>query len=324
MAEPDDPSRSIPPSPEGAVVRPGFVRALIAQLRIHQWAKNALVVVPVLLAPGVPSNRVIAHALLAALTFSFCASAGYVLNDLLDLEADRAHPTKRHRPFASGALPVSVGPALFVALLVASFGPALAVLPRGFAAMLAIYFGGTLAYSLYFKRQLLLDVLVLAGLYTHRILAGGVATSIPISQWLLAFSVFLFLSLAFAKRHVEIAPLGADQRIKNRNYGKSDLSIVESMGTASGYLGALVFTLYVENGAHGGAYKSPAMLWAAAPVLLYWISRIWVLTSRGEMNDDPVRFALTDRVSLVCGAVVALIAAVARFAEPSALSILGG
>lgn len=323
MEEPADTTRTMALPTAEARIRPSVARALRQQLRVHQWAKNALVVLPVLLAPGLPTSGVIGHALLAALTFSLCASAGYMLNDLLDLEADRAHPTKRNRPFASGALPIAFGPPLFIALLIASFGAAFAFLPRGFAAMLAIYFGGTLAYSLYLKRRMLVDVLVLAGLYTHRILAGGAATSIPISQWLLAFSVFLFLSLAFAKRHVEIAPLAADERIKNRNYGRSDLSIVESMGTASGYLGALVFILYVENGAHTGAYRSPAMLWAAAPVLLYWISRVWVLTARGQMDDDPVKFALTDRVSLLCGAVVAVIAAIARFADPGTVSLLG-
>src|SRR5262249_51836386 len=154
----------------------------------------------VVLAPALPSIDVLSRAAIAAIAFSLCASAGYVLNDLLDIEADRAHPTKRNRPFASGALPTKLGPPIFAGLLVLSFGASLVLLPRGFSVMLAIYFAGTVIYSLYLKRKLLVDVLVLAGLYTHRILSGGIATSIVISSWLLGFSMFLFLSLAFAKR----------------------------------------------------------------------------------------------------------------------------
>lgn len=294
--------------------RPSVLRALIKELRIHQWAKNALVVLPVVLAPGLPQPGVLMRACIGALAFSLCASAGYVLNDLLDLEADRAHHTKRRRPFASGALPVLYGPPLFTGLLLLGFAASLALLPPMFSLMLALYFLGTVSYSLYFKRRLLLDVLVLAALYTHRILAGGIATSIAISAWLLGFSMFLFLSLAFAKRYVEIALLTSDDsKVKNRDYYKVDLQMVGSMGPASGYLAALVFALYVENGAHRGAYREPAILWLAMPVLLYWISRIWIVTGRGQMQDDPVKYALRDRVSLVCGAVIAGIAALARF-----------
>ena len=293
--------------------RPNVLGALVKELRVHQWAKNALVVVPVVLSPGVPELALLTHALLAALCVSLCASAGYVLNDLLDLEADRAHPTKCLRPFASGALPVGVGPVIFVALLVIAFALAFARFSFSFAVMLGIYFVGTVSYSLYFKRRLLLDVLVLAGLYTHRILAGGVATNVPISAWLLAFSMFLFLSLAFAKRHVEIGRLNSDDKIKNRDYYRADGPMVASLGAASGYLAALVFSLYVENVAHLGLYREPRLLWIAAPILLYWISRIWIVTGRGQMPDDPVKYALRDRVSLVCVGLIGLAAALARF-----------
>jgi len=294
--------------------RPSVLRALIKELRVHQWAKNALVVLPVFLAPGLPNRELLLRAILAALAFSMCASAGYVLNDLLDLEADRVHHTKKSRPFASGALPVLYGPPLFAGLLVLGFAASLAFLPPAFSLMLAAYFVGTVTYSLYFKRQLLLDVLVLAGLYTHRILSGGIATGIDISAWLLGFSMFLFLSLAFAKRYVEIAPLTEDSKIKNRDYYRADLEMVGSMGTSSGYIAAMVFSLYVEIGSHRGAYREPVILWLAVPVLLYWISRIWVLTGRGQMVDDPVKFALRDRVSLACAGIIGVIAVVARWA----------
>lgn len=304
--------------------RPSIARALIKELRPHQWAKNALVVLPVVVAPGVPELDVFVRALIAALTFSLCASAGYVFNDLLDLEADRAHHTKRNRPFASGALPVALGPPLFIGLLAVSFGAAVWLLPLSFSVMLALYFVGTMSYSLYLKRALLVDVFVLAALYTHRILAGGIATSIPISAWLLGLSMFLFTSLAFAKRYVELDVLEHEGKIKNRNYYKADLAMVGAMGPASGYLAGLVFSLYVEMGAHRGAYREPTLLWLAVPVLLYWVSRVWILTGRGQMQDDPVKFALKDKTSILCGAIVAAIFAFARFAPAWVSSFLHG
>lgn len=299
--------------------RPSVLVAMLKQLRMHQWAKNALVLLPLVLAPQPPSSGTLLRGVLAALAFSFCASAGYVFNDLLDLSADRLHKTKRERPFASGALPVVLGPPLFVGLLALSFGISMVLLSPRFTFMLALYFVGTMTYSLELKRRLLLDVLTLAGLYTHRILAGGIATSVPISAWLLGFSMFFFLSLAFAKRYVELLPLAVGAKIKNRAYYKTDLQMVASMGIAAGYLAALVFSLYVENGAHQGAYREPSILWLAVPFLLYWVSRVWILTGRGEMQDDPVKFALKDRISLACAVMIASIAALARLA-PSWLS----
>lgn len=298
----------------------GFLK----ELRIHQWSKNALVIVPVVLAPGLPRLDTLVSALLAAFCVSLCASAGYILNDLIDLEADRAHPTKRLRPFASGLLPVRLGPAIFLGLLSAAFGLAAWQLPPRFAWMLTIYFAGTVAYSLYFKRRLLLDVLVLAGLYTHRILTGGVAANVPISPWLLAFSMFLFLSLSFAKRHVEVAQQTADRKLENRDYYRADAQMVGNLGAASGYLAALVFSLYVENVPQLDLYREPRLLWAAVPVLLYWISRIWIVTGRGQMPDDPVKFALRDPVSLVCGLLIAATAFLARFTPDWLAALLAG
>jgi 4-hydroxybenzoate polyprenyltransferase len=245
-----------------------------------------------------------------------------VFNDLLDLEADRAHPSKARRPFASGALPVAFGLPLFVALLTVSLGLAACLLSAAFVAMLVIYFVGTLSYSLFLKRVLMLDVLVLAGLYTHRILAGGIATDVRVSAWLLGFSMFFFTSLAFAKRYVELHALSTDDQIKNRGYFRVDLQMVTSMGTSSGYIAALVFMLYVESSAVRGAYREPAVLWLVLPVLLYWLGRIWLLAGRGQMQDDPVKFALRDKQSLACGAIIAALAALARFAPRELSSLL--
>src|SRR5260370_11380773 len=172
-------------------------RIIVAELRPHQWAKNALVLLPMLLAPGLPAFATVGHGLLATAAFCLCASAGYVLNDILDIEADRAHPTKRLRPFASGDLPVSFGPPMFALLLATAFGMSFKFLSGRFALMLAVYLAGTLLYSLYLKRRLLVDVLLLAALYTHRILAAGVPTDVHVRPWLLVFSMFLFTSLAF-------------------------------------------------------------------------------------------------------------------------------
>ena len=294
-------------------------RAVINQLRPHQWAKNALVLLPVLLAPVVPSSVEVAHGVVAFLAFSSCASAGYVFNDLLDIEADRMHATKYLRPFASGALPTVAGPPMFLGLMAISFGLAWLLLPHAFLLMLGLYFLGTLAYSLYLKRQSMLDVVVLAGLYTHRVLAGGIATGVQVSTWLLEFSMFLFMSLAFAKRYVELRPLQSDTQIKNRGYSGIDSTMVASMGTASGFISALVFTLYVDSSAVRVNYREPTLLWLVPPVLMYWLGRIWLLTGRGQMRDDPVRFALRDKISLGCALVIGLVAAVARY-SPTWLS----
>jgi 4-hydroxybenzoate polyprenyltransferase len=275
-----------------------------------------------LLAPGPPQTSVVFRGLVGAAAFSFCASAGYVLNDLLDIEADRAHPTKKARPFASGALPTSLGSPLLGVLLLTSFGLAFQYLSGGFVAMLALYLVGTLSYSFYLKRRLLLDVLVLAGLYTHRILAGGVATGVHVSAWLLGFSMFLFTSLAFAKRCVELRNTTGD-KLKNRGYLPVDLQAATSMGSASGFIAALVFMLYVDSAAVRLSYRQPALLWLILPILLYWLGRIWFLVGRDQMEDDPVRFAIKDRVSLACAVTISLIAALARYAPDWLITSLG-
>ncbi len=290
-----------------------LVIATLRELRPHQWSKNALVLVPIVLAPGIPRWHVVGLGFLAAMAFSLCASAGYVLNDLLDIESDRAHPTKKHRPFASGTLPVGFGPVLCIGLVAGALALSLGFLPIKFLLMLGIYFAGTVCYSAVLKRTLLVDVLVLAGLYSHRVLSGGVATSIPVSAWLMGFSIFVFTSLAFVKRYVELRELTGDEVVRNRGYVRLDLPMVGAMGTASAFLSALVFVLYVESAAISAGYKEPGLLWLALPILLYWLGRIWLLAGRGQMHDDPVRFALKDPISLLCGALIAGLLALARF-----------
>ncbi len=294
--------------------RPSRLKAALKVLRLHQWSKNALVIVPVLLAPRALSSGAFGHAALAALALSLCASAGYVLNDLVDVAADRAHPTKRRRPFASGDLPTRFGPPLLLLLIGLAAGIAVYALPWSFGAMLALYFVITLTYSFFLKSKLLIDVIVLAWLYTHRVLAGGFATGVSISAWLLAFSMFIFLSLAFAKRHVELRhALDENGKLHSRGYYAQDLPMVASMGTTAGYLAVLVFCLYIESSAVTVVYARPMLLWMICPVLLYWISRVWFLTNRGEMDDDPVKFAITDRWSWLCAAAVGAVAGLARF-----------
>jgi 4-hydroxybenzoate polyprenyltransferase len=299
--------------------KPSVLRAALKELRPHQWSKNALVVLPLLLAPGAVTLGAVGRAAAAFVAFSLCASAGYVINDLVDIEADRVHRTKRLRPLASGDLPILFAPPLIVGLLTASFGLAGGVLSVGFVAMLAVYLVATLTYSLVLKRLLLLDVLVLAGLYTHRILSGGVATSVPVSGWLLGFSMFLFTSLAFAKRYVELRSVTSDDKVRSRGYIRQDIDTVNSMGVASGYIAALVFMLYVDSAAVRAIYRLPMLLWLVLPILLYWLGRIWLLAGRGQMQDDPVRFAIKDGQSRACAVLIALIMATARFAPHARL-----
>lgn len=292
---------------------PSRLRATFKVIRLHQWTKNALAIVPVLLAPHGLSAGGLWHGALAALSLSLCASAGYVLNDVVDVEADRAHPTKNRRPFASGALPLRFGPPLVLLLLGLSVGVSLWTLPLAFLWMLGLYFAITLAYSFYLKSKVLIDVIVLAWLYTQRVLAGGFATGVSISAWLLAFSMFIFLSLAFAKRHVELRrAVGEDGKLRSRGYTAQDLTMVASMGTTAGYLAVLVFCLYIES-AGTAIYSEPRILWLVCPVLLYWISRVWFLTHRGEMDDDPVKFALKDPWSWLCAVAIGAVAVAARF-----------
>ena len=286
----------------------GGWRAWLAALRPHQWLKNMLVFVPLLAAHMALVPDALLHSAIAFVAFSLCASAAYVLNDLFDLDADRPHPRKRARPFAAGRLPLQHGLVAAPLLTLAAFAIA-ALLSAQFMLVLLAYAVITVAYSLLLKRVAMLDVVTLAALYTVRIIAGAVAIPVEASFWLLAFSMFLFLSLAMVKRYTEIRRVAAsgESRVSGRGYAVDDMALILALGTSAGYLSVLVLAFYINSTKSAALYTQHKVLWLLAPILLYWISRVWLLARRGDMHDDPVVFALTDRVSL---AVLVVFAAV--------------
>jgi 4-hydroxybenzoate polyprenyltransferase len=282
--------------------RPGVLRVLPKAVRTHQWVKNILLFVPLLTAHEFTNLALVARALCAFLAFCLCASGVYLLNDLLDLESDRRHAKKKDRPLAAGNLPIGAGVAL-VALLQAAAAALSLLLPPLFWLALAAYWGLTLAYSLYFKKKPLLDVHVLGGLYTLRVLAGNAATGIAYSPWLLSFSLFLFLSLALLKRFAELRSL-AEQKLtaaKVRGYLETDMPAIPSLGMGSAFLCVLVLALYINSPQVEALYRTPVILWLLCPLIMYWVSRMWLIAYRGKMDQDPVVFALKDRVSYVVG-----------------------
>ncbi|SDJ14901.1 UbiA family prenyltransferase [Lutimaribacter saemankumensis] len=272
----------------------------IKAVRPHQWLKNILVFLPMLAAHQL-DNQTFLLTLLAFVCFSLVASSVYVLNDLLDLAADRAHPRKRMRPFASGSLPIAHGTWMAAGLLILGGTLAIGISPVFFLAMVIYYFL-TMAYSLYFKRALVIDICVLAGLYTIRIIAGGAATGITLSIWLLAFSVFFFLSLAAVKRQAELIDSAKRGNLKasGRGYHVEDLPIISMIAIGAGYVSVLVMILYVNSPAVVELYRYPQALWGVCAVLLYWITHTVMVTHRGDMHDDPVVYAAKDRISQIC------------------------
>jgi 4-hydroxybenzoate polyprenyltransferase len=246
------------------------------------------------------------QALIAFIAFSLCASSVYLLNDLLDLEADRQHPRKRKRPFAAGDLSLLAGFAMAPCLLIAAIALA-ALLPQKFWLVLGTYYALTCAYSFGLKSLVLIDALALTGLYTLRIIAGAAAVAVPLSFWMLLFSVFLFLSLAFVKRFAELESLRRAQRLRavGRGYHVEDISLLQSLGTASGYLSVLVLALYINSPEIQSLYSQPKLIWTLCVLVLYWVSRVWMTAQRGKMHDDPVVFALKDWQSLAIGALAA-------------------
>lgn len=282
---------------------------LVRALRPHQWVKNLLVLVPVLLDHRLGQPDVVARGGLAFVAFCLAASGAYVLNDLLDLEADRSHPTKRYRPFASLSLSPRAGYLLVPLLIGTSLLVGGTLVAPGFLALLLLYIGLTTAYSAYLKRIVVLDVLILAGLYTLRVLAGITATGVPFSTWLLAFSTFLFLSLAFLKRHGEISTLAADAApgTRRRGYLPQDVEWLRTMGAASGYLAVLVLALYLNGDEVIRLYRKPAVLFLVCPLLLFWTGRMWLLAHRGQIHEDPIVAAARDQSSYVVGVLVLLV-----------------
>ena len=283
--------------------------ALVRALRPHQWVKNLLVFVPVVLDHKLFHAETMAKATIPFVAFCCVASSAYILNDIFDLEADRRHPTKRYRPFASGALRPAVGLVLVPVLIAAAVAISWSSLPRAFVVLLALYLVLTSAYSLYLKRVAVLDVLLLAGLYTLRVLAGIAAAQVRFSTWLLAFAMFLFLSLAFLKRYTEVSAMdGAlTEQVRRRGYQRGDREWLGSMGGASGYLSVLVLALYINSEQVIALYRLPLALWLVCPLLLFWTSRMWLLAHRGKIHDDPIVATVRDPASYLIGLLVALV-----------------
>ncbi|HYE94927.1 MAG TPA: UbiA family prenyltransferase [Rubricoccaceae bacterium] len=304
-----------PPAPTALLPKVGMARALVKALRPYQWAKNGLIFLPVALAHRLTEPALLLDAMLAFAALSLCASGTYVVNDLLDREQDRLHPIKRRRPFASGALSPRAGVVLVPLLIGGAFLVATA-LPLVFTAALVLYLVTTLAYSLLLKRVAALDVVVLGGLYALRVMAGAAATGVPVSEWLLAFSLFFFLCLALLKRYAELRLLETelDARRNGRGYTVEDVAMLRGLGPACGFLAVLVLALYTTSPEVASLYTTPILLWLVTPLLLYWVMHLWLTAHRRAMPDDPVLFALKDPVSwAVFVFAAAVVAAAAMF-----------
>lgn len=284
----------------------GLLKCMFKVIRPHQWAKNSLLFVPLILAHSEQAFAWL-DVCLAVIAFSATASSIYIINDLFDIEADRRHPKKRQRPFASGGLSVLSGIALIPLLLTCAFLLAWNI-NVVFTLLLIIYVVLTTMYSLVLKMHPLIDVFTLAALYTLRVIAGAVAGGVDVSSWLLAFSVFFFLSIAFAKRYSELHNLAEVGHLNTgtRGYVIRDLTIIILFGVTSGYLAVMVLILYIQDLQSSSLYSEPLWLWLISFMQLYWISRVWLLSYRGQMDEDPVLFALTDRISHFAAVVVAI------------------
>lgn len=279
-------------------------------MRLHQWMKNLLILVPLLTAHQLDNPGMLLSGLMAFVSFGLCASSVYLLNDLFDLADDRQHPSKRTRPFAAGRLSVKHGALASPALLLLALSIAVLFLPLGFSLVLGIYYACTLAYSLTLKRHMVMDVITLAMLYTLRVIAGAAALALPLTFWILAFSMFMFLSLAMIKRYAELYDAqarGVVTQTPGRGYFPADMPMVGVLGAASGYQAIMVLALYINDQHTRSLYEYPELIWLACPLLLFWITRLWMLAHRGEMHDDPVLFALRDRISLWVGALFGLV-----------------
>lgn len=285
---------------------------LLKALRVHQWLKNLLLFVPLLTAFSFMEIGKLATMVLAFLSFSLAASATYVVNDLWDLDNDRAHPRKRHRTFASARLPILHGLAIAGVILIFAFALAFAV-SQAFILLLLTYLVLTSSYSWVLKEYVLIDVLMLSLLYTLRILAGSVAIGIATSSWLLAFSVFIFLSLALVKRCAELVSLEqyGTKSTRGRDYRVSDLVVLWPLGVGAALSAIVVFGLFISDPETKVRYATPHLLWLVAVGLIYWLARLWIKTSRGEMHDDPVIYAIKDHGSriIVIGMIVVMLAA---------------
>jgi 4-hydroxybenzoate polyprenyltransferase len=284
------------------------LRAWVSQLRCHQWSKNLLLLVPLILAHEVNAPRAVVAAILAVLTFSLVASAVYILNDWIDIPFDRQHPRKRSRPLASNEITAAKAATVACALFGAGIGLSLLLLPTHYVWMLVGYVGLNLVYSLWLKRVAILDVLLLAGFYVYRVIAGAVAVQVQASFWLLAFSMFFFLGLGLMKRFADLVLANANgtNGVAGRTYDQGDADFIRSFGTASSCVAVLVLALYLQSHDVTQLYPHPQYLWLVSPLVLYWSMRAWLVAQRGQMPDDPIVFSLYDPASYVTGALTAL------------------
>lgn len=292
------------------ITLPPYLKTLARALRVHQWVKNILVFVPIAAAHKFTEPLWFLQAMLAFVAFNLCASGGYLCNDLLDLEADRQHAHKRQRPLASGILPIKHALGWALGLIATAFILAIYFLPLYFSLTLLLYYVLTLAYSFKLKQWVMIDVIALAALYTLRIIAGAFAVEAALTFWILAFSMFIFLSLALVKRHAELwhaRRRGVAEKTVGRGYYPHDLELLVSLGSAAGYMAVLVLALYIQDNSTKTLYAHPSVIWLACPLLLFWVSRLWLLTHRGQVHEDPVLFAVKDKVSCIVGVLFILV-----------------
>jgi 4-hydroxybenzoate polyprenyltransferase/phosphoserine phosphatase len=294
---------------------PATWRTWLKAIRVRQWLKNLLVFVPLIASHALGNLALLGNAALAFVALSLTASGIYLVNDLLDLRADRRHATKRKRPFASGALPIRTGVLLAPLLVAAGFTVAFS-LPAMAVVLLAVYLVTTTLYSFWLKRKMLVDVFGLSFLYTLRVLIGAAATGVLASPWLLAFAIFVFLSLAFAKRAAELTALDRAGREEagGRAYYVWDAHAVGMFGVAGAFSAAIVMALYMQSDDVRALYRQPTWLWLMVPLVLYWLTRVWLLTRRGALDEDPIVFATTDRLTYVVAGLAGLILCVATYA----------
>jgi 4-hydroxybenzoate polyprenyltransferase len=285
----------------------------IKTLRIHQWSKNGLLFLALFMSHRIIEPNLFKQAVVAFLSFSLSASAVYILNDLFDLETDRKHPSKKNRPLASGRLPVIKGIIAIPCLLIISLLLAVILLPSIFTLILIIYLITTTGYSIYFKEKLFLDVIILGALYTLRVLAGGLAVGVEVSSWLLGFSLFFFLSLAFMKRYADLLLIknNNQEELFGRGYSVIDLDIVQKLGISSGFVSLLILALYINGDQVMVLYKQPELIWLTIPILLYWLMRMWFVAHKGKMTDDPIIFAIKDKISYITFFLITIILIVA-------------
>lgn len=279
--------------------------AFFKALRMHQWAKNILIFIPLFLAHQISQPEKFISCLLAFFFFSLCASSLYIINDLFDLDADRQHPKKRKRPFAAGTLSIPVGTLMALVLLGVSWLTCYVLLPFELLLIIILYCASSLFYSLLLKRIMIIDVIGLSAFYSIRIFAGGVAADVLVSPWLIAFSIFFFLCLAFLKRFIELETFKEKHigELDGRDYSVDDIVLVQTSGISSGFISILVFYLYIANSkVVTELYTRPMFLWAIGPLLIYWLIRMWAMAKRGRVDSDPVFFAVKDKVSWIVGA----------------------